>query len=161
MSEAAESAVDAAAEGNPDEATSMAEDAVDEAEDMVEDMAESLERQQEAAGGGSATLTVGDQTWTFDRVLCAIGEEETGQEGAELVLTSLQDGMQFYVAIGPGGHSVTLDDIEDFDNPSVSLATWAQDPFIEIDGKNVSGQMTIADDLTGQDLEGSFEGTCP
>ncbi len=29
---------------------------------------------------GSATLTIGDQTWTFDNYYCAFGPEETGNE---------------------------------------------------------------------------------
>lgn len=165
VSEAADAAVQAAAEATDedsiDEATSMAEDVTDDAEDMVEDMKDSLEEQQAAQGGGAATFTAGDQTWTFDKVLCAIGEEETGQEGAELVLTSLQDGLQLYVTIDAYGHSVTLDDVEDFENPAVSLSTYEQGDFIELDGQNVSGQMTITDGLTSEELEASLEGTCP
>lgn len=146
------------------DAQAAAEDAAAGAQDMVEEMKEDLEGQQAAQGGGSASLTVGGQTWDFDTVLCAIGEEETGQEGAEFVLSSIQDGLQFYVSIDSFGHSVSLNDIDNFDDPSVSLdsamASNAGD-FIEVDGKSVSGQMAIWDELTGQEQDASFEGTCP
>src|SRR5690606_29962242 len=35
------------------------------------------------SSGGTMTLTVDGETWSFDGVRCAIGEEETGVEGAE------------------------------------------------------------------------------
>lgn len=164
VSDSAPEAVDEAVEGATsaaEEAADVAEEAVERGEEMAESARENLEGQQAAQGGGSATLTVGGETWSFDRVLCAIGEEETGQEGAEFVLTSIQDGLQFYVSIDSFGHSVTLDDIEDFENPSVSLSSQGED-FIRVDGKNVSGEMAM---VSGEDpmteLEASFEGVCP
>lgn len=158
-SEAVESAVAGATDGMTD---GSLEEMQQGAEQMAEDLAEGLEAQQETQGGGSATLTVGDRTWTFDRVLCAIGEEETGQEGAEFVLSSIQDGVQFYVSIDSFGHSVSLNDIEDFENPSVALVSeFGADEFIQLDGTNVSGEVTmVQDDGTGGE-PASFEGTCP
>ncbi|MCK0114211.1 hypothetical protein MWU75_18895 [Ornithinimicrobium sp. F0845] len=162
---AADADGEAAADDEDDEAANpgMSDETSADATDMAEDMKENLEGQMASQGGGSATLTMGDQTWEFDSVLCAIGEEETGQEGAEFVLTSLQDGLQFYVSIDSYGHRVTLDDIEDFENPSVSLATvgFPAEDFIELDGKSVRGEMVLTDDLTTEQLDASFEGTCP
>ena len=159
VSEAVESAVAGASDAVTD---GSLEEMQQDAEQMAEDMAEGLEAQQAAEGGGSATLTVGDRTWTFDRVLCAIGEEETGQEGAEFVLSSIQDGLQFYVSIDSFGHSVSLNDIEDFENPSIALTSeFGGEEFIQLDGKNVSGEMRmVQDDGTGGE-PASFEGTCP
>ncbi|KAB7743839.1 hypothetical protein GA707_10100 [Nostocoides sp. F2B08] len=159
VGEAVESAVaeatDAVTDGSLEE---MQQDA----EQMAEEMAEGLEAQQEAQGGGSATLTAGDQTWTFDRVLCAFGEEEIGQEGAEFVLSSIQDGLQFYVSIDEFGHFVSIDDVEDFENPSVALSNdGAAGEFITLDGKDVSGEVTMVDDTGADDVEASFEATCP
>lgn len=146
-----------------DEALEQAEELAENAEQMAEDMAENLEEQQAARGGGSATLTVGDQIWEFDSVLCAFGEDEIGQEGAELVVSSLQDGLQFYVSIDSFGHMVSLDDISDFENPSVSLSTFGSDDFIVIDGKNVSGEAGFMDSNSDSmdTVDGSFRVTCP
>ena len=142
-----DAASDVAAGGDPQEA--------------ADDLAENLEDVQEAVGGGSATLTVGDMTWTFGSVLCAIGEEETGQEGAEFVLSSIQDGMQMYAAIDSFGHSVSLDDIEDFENPKVSLSSAEGE--VILDGKNVSADMEFRDATTDsfETVSGHFEATCP
>jgi len=144
-------------------AEDLAEDPEAAAQDLAEDLAEDLEETQQAVGGGDATLTVGDQTWTFNSVLCAFGQEEIGQEGAVFVLSSLQDGMQFYVSIDSFGHSVSLDDIEDFENPSVSLEARGAGEFINLDGKNASGTAGFIDGTTDDfaETEGSFEATCP
>lgn len=147
----------------PEISTPSVEDLLDDPEQAVEDLADDLEQTQQAVGGGSATLTVGDESWTFNSVLCAIGEEQTRQEGAEFVLSSIQDGMQFYVSIDTFGHSVTLDDIEDFQNPSVALEARGPGDFIKLDGKNASGTGEFVDG-TADDFattEGSFEATCP
>ncbi len=143
--------------------TPSAEDLAEDPEGAAQDLAEDLEETQQAVGGGGATLTVGDQTWTFNSVLCAFGEEQIGQEGAVFVLSSLQDGMQFYVSIDSFGHSVTLDDIEDFENPSVALEARGGGEFINLDGKNASGTAGFVDGTTDDfaETEGSFEATCP
>jgi hypothetical protein len=152
---AVESAADAAVEATSDA------DATESLEEMAEEMADSLEAQQEAEGGGSATITAGDETWTFDSVLCAFGEEETGQEGAEFVLSSIQDGLQFYISIDDFGHSVSINDIEDFENPSVSLSSVGGEDFITLDGKDASGEVTMTEDDGTGAVEASFEATCP
>jgi len=166
----------AAVDGAPvDEVVEDATDAVDDAVDVVtsddvledaadfaEDQADALEDVQEQQGGGSARLVVGDDEWTFDSVLCAFGEEEIGQEGAEFVLSSIQDGLQLYVSIDSFGHSISLDDIEDFENPSVSLSSEGDD-FIVLDGTSVSAATEFID-FTGDDLTttpGTLEATCP
>jgi len=135
------------------------------ATDFVDDLADDLAAAQDSVGGGSATLTVGDQTWTFDSVLCAFGEEMTGQEGAVFNLSSIQDGMQMYASIDSFGHSVDLNDIEDFENPSVSLSSgFGSDNFIELDGKNVRAEIGFVDGTSADlfaETPGVFTATCP
>jgi hypothetical protein len=159
VDEAVEEATDAV-----DDAAEVAEssDVLEDAEEFAEDQADALEEVQEQQGGGSARFVVGDDEWTFDSVLCAFGEEQIGQEGAEFVLSSIQDGLQMYVSIDSFGHSISLDDIEDFENPSVSLSSEGDD-FIVVDGKSVSAAAEFID-FTGDDLSttpGTFEATCP
>lgn len=117
---------------------------------------------QTAGGGGSATLTVGDQTWTFTSVLCAFGEEEIGQPGAEFVLSSIQDGMQMHASIDGSGHLVSLNDIDDFENPKVSLEALGAG-FIELDGKHVRADAEFDDDTSDglTTVDGVLEATCP
>jgi hypothetical protein len=164
---AAASAAPAASASDTTEANPSDSDAAE----MADNIAEDLEATQEAVGGGSATLTVGDQTWTFDSVLCAFGEDQIGQEGAEFNLSAIQDGLQLYASIDSYGHVVTLDDIQDFENPSVSLEAGGptaamvggDEEFIVLDGKNVSATTLFVDDLTDamEGVEGTLEATCP
>ncbi|MCL1593265.1 MAG: hypothetical protein M3132_02795 [Actinomycetia bacterium] len=132
------------------------------AEEFVEGLADELEEQQAESGGGSGTLTVGDQTWTFAPLLCAFGEAEIGQAGAEFVLSGLQDGMQMYASIDTFGHLVSLDDIEDFENPKVSLQSVG-DGVIMIDGKSISAEMDFIDNTSdsASSTPGTFTATCP
>ena len=92
-------------------------------------------------------------------------------KNAEFVLSSLQDGLQLYVSIDSFGHSVTLNDIQDFENPSVSLtadsftaqATGGPDQFVEVDGNDVSATADFVDDTTDslEGTEGTLTATCP
>ena len=143
---------------DPDE---LAEDPEGAAKELAEELAEGLEEIQEQEGGGSATLTVGDQTWTFNSILCAFGEDQIGQEGAEFVLSSIQDGMQLYASIDSFGRSVSLNDIENFSDPSVSLEAFGAD--IVVDSKNVSASGQFVDGTSDNfaEIEGTFEATCP
>ncbi len=109
-----------------------------EAVEAIDDLVDELEETQAAQGGGSASLTVAGQTYTFDSVLCAFGPDQIGQEGAEFVLSAIQDGTQLYFSIDSFGHGVSLDDIEDFENPSVSWSSVG-DGFIELDGTSADG----------------------
>ena len=96
-------------------------------------------------------------------MLCAFGPDEIGQEGAEFVLSSIQDGIQMYVSIDAFGHSVSINDIEDFQNPSVSLESFDREEIISIDGKSFSGSVEFIDNTTEsfETVPGSFSGTCP
>jgi hypothetical protein len=155
-----ENASDGSSEGD----TTPEDSPEDAAADLAEDMADDLAEVQAGQGGGSATLTVGDETWTFDSVLCAFGEEMIGQEGAVFNLSSIQDGLQMYASIDSFGHSVSLDDIEDFQNPSVSLSASSPfDEFIQLDGKNVSAEFGFVDGTTDDLTEtpGTFTASCP
>lgn len=146
-----------------DQVIQDAQDAADDVEEAAEDLAAGLEETQEAVGGGSATLVVGDQTWTFDSVLCAFGEEQIGQEGAEFNMSAIQDGLQLYASIDSFGHSVSLNDIENFADPSVALEAYPGDAEIVLDGKSVSATASFVDGTSDsfEGVEGTLEATCP
>ncbi len=141
------------------------------AQELADDLAGSLEGQQAASGGGNATLTVGDTTWTFNSVLCAFGPDEIGDPEAEFVLSSLQDGLQLYVSIDGFGHSVSIDDIADFENQSVSLSAErfvaasneAPEEFVEVNGKEIRATALFVDNLSDDPtpVEGTLEAVCP
>lgn len=176
VADAVEDAVDAApddaADALPDagEAQSAAEES---AQELGDDMAEGLEAAQESVGGGGATLTVNGQTWEFPSVLCAFGEEQIGQDGAVFNLSAIADGLQLYASIDDSGgtHTLSLNDIKNFADPSVSLsaspfsASAAGTPadFLTLNDKSVSSDVVMIDDITGEPTAepAQFSGTCP
>jgi hypothetical protein len=137
-------------------------------------------------GGGTATLTVGDQTWNFDGVLCALSTEDSGTDTSPFNLTAFGESdsgnrTQLYADIydsqeagrteGEGvSYNVSLADIEDFANPSIHWQTNNEEfmggsmPTFELDGKNLSVEGVFDDVLTENEAEtvpGSLEATCP
>ncbi len=124
------------------------------------------------ADGGEATFTVGGETYEFDSVLCAFGPKQIGQEGAEFVLSAIDGDLQLYVSIDSFGHSVSLFDIEDFDDPSVS---WTADSFlanlagaapefVEVSGTAVSAEGLFDIEATDEEIEtvpGTLAAVCP
>jgi hypothetical protein len=175
VTDAAEEAVDDAtdaAEDAAETAEEAADEAVDDAEEMADEMADDLEEMQDEQGGGSATLTIGDQTWEFDSVLCARGAEETGRDDTPFVLSSIQDGLQLDATINTEfGHSVSINDITDFENPSVAWSaggplgglSGGDEEIIQVDGDQVTVDADFFDD-TGDSMEttpGTLTATCP
>ncbi len=161
----------------PDDVTSTPDDvqesAQQSAEEFADEVVDELEAVQAAEGGGGATLTANGQTWEFPSVLCAFGEDQTGQEGSIFNLSAIADGLQLYVSIDDSGasHSLSLDDITDFENPSVSLsvdpftaaAAGASEDFLTLDGKSVSADVVMIDGITGMPTAepAQLTATCP
>jgi hypothetical protein len=136
-----------------------------------------------AAGSGQATLTIGDDSWTFDGPYCAFGTEETQNdrvsfssgafgevEGHRAQLdASIQDPQEQGRYEGDGViYSVSLNDVEDFENPvvgwsSISGLAGASDTVFNVDGKHVTVEASFDNELT-DDLEGvsgTLDLTCP
>lgn len=151
-------------DGDSDPAVPDADAVASDPESAAGELAEGLEGQQEASGGGSATLTIGADEYTFDKVLCAIGTDETGNPDWEFSLSAIANGMQLSVETGPTyGDSASLNDIEDFENPKVAW-TSEGDGFLTIDGGEVSGKTKFRDgtDDTGQtSVSGELAASCP
>lgn len=161
-------AADAAVDESP-----AADEAQEAAEDFVDDVVEDLEAVQESQGGGGATLTVNGQTWEFDQVLCAFGEDQIGQEGAVFNMSAIADGLQLYASIDDSGasHTLSINDIENFESPSVALsvspfvvASAGTEPdFLTLNDKSVSADVVMIDDTTGEPTAepAQFAATCP
>lgn len=162
-----DAAEDAAADG--DMTSEELDELAEGAEEMVDDMVDDLQAQQDAAGGGEAELTIDGQTWRFDSVLCGIGPEEIGDPEAEFVLSALADGLQLYVSVDGYGHSVSLHDIDDFEDPSVAWSAgdvFSDDlgEFVEVDGKQVRAEVEFIDELDesySTTATGVLQATCP
>ena len=154
---------------------SDAGDATDAAEAPVDDISPE-DGSEDAApvsqGGGHATITIGDETWEFDGVRCAVGPAETGRDDTEFVLASTQDGLHLDATINTEfGHSISLNDIEDFENPSVSygftdvsaVVSGEITEVIQIDGKDVYAEAGFYDETSDsyEEIPGTLTATCP
>jgi hypothetical protein len=137
-------------------------------------------------GDGSATLTIGDEVWEFERVLCAFSLEESQTEdypfnlsafgesatGNRIQLTSdIRDpsGEGRYAGDGVT-YRVEVDDIDDFENPSVSWGTNDDEIFggspvdFQVDGNEVNASGVFDDGLTEDAMEavpGTLVAVCP
>lgn len=123
--------------------------------------------EQREVVSGSATLTVGDETWTFDRVACAFGDENF-QQGLEFTLTAYRDSLQFFVVVPTAvGHQISLIDTRVYhDNRDLEtlsmLSDLTESDFVVIDGKHVSGDAAMIHETSGEPAgQASFEATCP
>lgn len=142
------------------------EQAKEQAQKAGDEMVEELEEQQGAEGGGHATFTAGDETWEFDAVVCTFGADEADEDIAEFTLSSIQDGLQLHLMIYSEGHLMSLNDVTDFENPSVSLSTDMfnnTDEFLVVDGKDVTGETVVfdGDDASLTEIPATVEATCP
>ncbi len=126
-------------------------------------------------GAGSATLVVGETTYEFDNFQCAFGYSNTMSDTFSFSSNSLQviDGvrvqMQLDVADRSGSDSLTgeavvqeisVNDVEDFENPAISIRTTSLDA--TFDGDTISAEGTFIDEAadSSAELPGSFEATC-
>jgi hypothetical protein len=133
-------------------------------------------------GAGSATLTIGDMTFTFNNYYCAVGEAETRnsrvsfssgafgetdghrtQLDASIQDTSEQGAMEGDSTI----QSISLNDVEDFENPVVayeSVSGFIGEPGFTImyDGSHVTAEANFDDSTTDEieSIPGTLEATC-
>lgn len=131
---------------------------------------------------GSATLVVGDRTFEFDNYYCAQGSSNTGNaavsfssgafgdyEGTRIQLdVSILDFDEQNRMEGDGTtQSVTLDDVEDFENPSVGLRAISGvlstvSFLIQYDGTTVTAEALFDDSTTDEieEIPGTLTATC-
>lgn len=135
-------------------------------------------------GGSAATLTIGNESWEFASVFCAFSTEETQQQNVPFTVsgfttssTGARAQMDASIVdltglgdMSPENLTVTLDDVEDFENPSVSWADNSLEifggstPELNIDGKNVTINAVFDDNLTEDETEaipGTLVASCP
>jgi len=130
-------------------------------------------------------LTVGDDSWSFDDVFCAFSPEEARNDRVSFTLAAfgetaegvriqldatIQDPDEEGRYKGQGViFSVSLDDVEDFENPALGWLLLTGffsevDPVILVDGKTVTVDTIFDDALTddvSEEVPGTLRGTCP
>ena len=138
---------------------------------------------QSSSGAGQATLTVGDQSWSFDGIYCAFGPEETQNkrvsfssgafgevDGSRVQLdASIQDTQEQGRYEGDGViYSVSLNDVQNFQDPSIGWSSISglgggSATSFKINDKRVTVQTTFDNELTDEleNVDGTLDMTCP
>ena len=136
----------------------------------------------ESQGSGNATLTIGDESWSFDNVRCGFSQEETflrasfhlsafGEtaEGVRIELSAaILDKQEDGRYKGKGvSYVVSLVDAEDDENPTLNWTSITGlfgevEPVILVEGKNVTADTTFTDyvTITGAKIPGTLQATC-
>ena len=130
------------------------------------DLAVIQERLAAQFGSGAATLTIADSTWEFEGFQCAF--ESSGVLNDDRTLgTNLFgeiDGARIQMQIDvydDGAAQFTLDDIDDFENPSVSYLETT-DITVTVDGDSVRAEGDVTDQASESFdvVPMTFEGEC-
>ena len=133
-------------------------------------------------GSGNATLTIGDESWSFS-VNCAFTQEETRSDRVSFSLSgsgetadgvpiqlnaSIQDEQDDGRYEGDGvTYKASVADAEDTESPSVRwlslLFPMEGNSLVQVDGKNVTADMTFRDYVSRavDEIPGTLEATCP
>ena len=130
-----------------------------------------------SSAAGNATLVVGDTTYEFDNFVCAFGYDNTQSETFSFSSNYIGefDGvrvqMQLDVEDPTGGDQlmgdavtqrIHVDDIEDFENPAISLSS--SQLTATFDGDDIAAEGTFWDAVNDPgrttELPGTFTATC-
>ncbi len=130
------------------------------------DIAVIQERMAAQFGSGAATLTIADSTWEFEGFQCAFESSGVLNDGRTLGtnLFGEIDGARVQMQIDvsdDGTAQFTLDDIDDFENPSVSYLETT-DITVTVDGDSVRAEGDVTDQAS-EDFDVvpmTFEGEC-
>ena len=134
-----------------------------------------------AQNSGSATLIIGGETWEFDSFSCAFGHDATqsnifsfSSDSRGVHSTGARVQMQANIEDETGQgrfdgdgviYEVFIDDIDDFENPSVSWRSFSGsggETVITIDGDNLTAEGLFDDGLTDalETVPGTLAATC-
>lgn len=127
----------------------------------VEDTLRDAAEEAEVVPAGSATLTIGERTWTFPDVRCLF-DEDAAQVEADFAMSAVADGFEVYAATTADGHLVTIVDISGDEEEPVSLTTNDTTRFIRISDATVTAAATFVpvEDPDAPGVEGTLDADC-
>jgi hypothetical protein len=143
-------------------AGTTADDGTTAAPETQETEAPTTEATNQSPGSAGIVLTIGDETWQFDRAFCAFSGATPGEEGSEWNVSNLDADAQVYVADDAFGLLVQYADISNGGNPNFNWEAELDGLIITVDGNDiaVSGQFTESVGGTGP-IAGTLTATCP
>ena len=110
---------------------------------------------------GGIVLTIGDQVWEFPSAQCAFYNAKAGEDGSEWNVSNVQDGLQVYVYVEGGVQEVTIDDIANGGNPTLSWIAGGDAVSLTVDGDDIVAEGTFTDNVGGSPpTAGKLEASC-
>jgi len=111
---------------------------------------------------GGIVLAIGGETWEFDGAFCAFINAQPGEDGSEWNVSNVKDGLQVYVSDDSFGASVSIADIANGGNPTLSWAAEGDVVSFTVDGNDITAEGTFTDNVGGAgSTEGTLSATCP
>jgi hypothetical protein len=123
--------------------------------------ADSSDSSPAADAPGGIVLTIGDQVWEFPGAQCAFLNAKAGEDGSEWNVSNVQDGLQVYVYVDSFVSEVTIDDITNGGNPTVSWADEGDAVSLTVNGDDIVAEGTFTDNVGGSGpTTGKLEASC-
>ena len=113
-----------------------------------------------ATGGIAITISIGDETWEFPAALCAYKNAPAGEAGSEWNVSHVNNGLQVYIADDEFGTLVSVADIENGGNPTVSWEAIGDAVEITVNSNDVTASGTFTDGVNGGTAQGTLTATC-
>lgn len=127
----------------------------------VEESADEPADEPAPAGNIAITMSIGDETWEFPAALCAYKYAPAGEAGSEWNVSHVDNGLQVYIADDEFGTLVSVADIENGGNPTVSWEAIGDAVEITVKGNDVTASGTFSDGVNGGTAQGTLIATCP
>ena len=123
--------------------------------------AESSDNPPASGVSGGIVLTIGDEVWEFPSAQCAFYNAKAGEDGSEWNVSNVQDGLQVYVYVDDSFEEVTIDDITNGGNPTVSWVAAGDALSLTVDGDDIVAEGTFTDNVGGSaPTAGKLEASC-
>jgi len=113
------------------------------------------------AGDIAITMSIGDETWEFPAALCAYKNAPAGEAGSEWNVSHVNNGLQVYIADDEFGTLVSVADIENGGNPTVSWEAIGDAVEITVNSNDITASGTFTDGVNGGTAQGTLTATCP
>ena len=145
----------------PDVTTASDQESLPNTQAQDEESADEPADEPAPAGDIAITISIGDETWEFPAALCAYKNGPAGEAGSEWNVSHVNNGLQVYIADDEFGTLVSVADIENGGNPTVSWEAIGDAVEITVDSNDVTATGTFTDGVNGGTAQGTLTATCP
>ncbi len=145
----------------PDVTTASDQESPPKTQAPAEEPADEPADEPAPAGDIAITMSIGDETWEFPAALCAYKNAPAGEAGSEWNVSHVNNGLQVYIADDEFGTLVSVADIENGGNPTVSWEAIGDAVEITVNSNDVTASGTFTDGVNGGTAQGTLTATCP